>query len=71
MPSTTVGIISAVILLVVLAIAVPLRNKIREDQAADRQKEAEDQKELDVLRRKWEEEDALLDLEEEEKHEEE
>lgn len=71
MPSTIVGVISAVILLVVLAIAVPLRNKIREDQAAERQREAEEQKELDVLRREWEEEDALLDLEEDEENEEE
>ena len=71
MPSTIVSVISAVILLVVLAIAVPLRNKIREDQAADRQREAEELKEREVLRRRWEEEDALLDLEEEETHEEE
>lgn len=71
MPSTIVGVISAVVLLVVLAIAVPLRNKIREDQAADRQREAEELQEREALRRQWEEEDALLELEEDKVDEEE
>ena len=63
MPSTVVAVISAVLLLVVLAIAVPLRNKIREDQAAQRQKDEEALVEREALRRVWAEEDALLDEE--------
>ena len=63
MPSMMTAVISAIVLLVVLAIAVPLRNKIREDQAVQRQKEEEELREREILRRQWAEEDALFDEE--------
>ena len=64
MPSTVVTAISAVILLVALIIAVPLRNKIREDQAAQRLIDEQAEAEREILRQQWAEEDALLDEEE-------
>ena len=64
MPDNMLAIISAVLLLVVLAVAVPLRNKIREDQAKQMKKDEEAQRIREEQRRQWAEEDAELDKEE-------
>jgi hypothetical protein len=66
----TTAVISAILLFVILAVAVPLRNKIRADQAVQRQKDEEAQRIREAERRQWGKEDALHDAEEEEDEEE-
>lgn len=64
MPDNIGAVVCGILLVVVLIIAVPLRNKIREDQAIQRKKDEEAERIREEQRRLWAEEDALLDAEE-------